>query len=76
MMSSPFLALVGAFLVVSGVMLYLLRQRLARVGKDGWSWLPETTKFKSHEYQLRASKVAAYLVAMTGFGFLAISFMP
>ncbi|NQD86631.1 hypothetical protein HP499_02225 [Paenarthrobacter sp. CM16] len=42
-MGDPFLAVVGVFLMLSGLVLYLMRNLMARAGVDGWAWLPEGT---------------------------------
>ncbi|WP_314323847.1 hypothetical protein [Paenarthrobacter ilicis] len=65
-MGDPFLAIVGAFLIFSGFVLYLMRHVMARSGVDGWAWLPEGNRFKTYEQQLAWSKVAAGIVATSG----------
>ncbi|MGO4146959.1 hypothetical protein AB4Y77_17905 [Paenarthrobacter sp. YAF11_1] len=75
-MGDPFLGLVGAFLILSGLVLYLMRNLMARSGVDGWAWLPEGTQFKTYEYQLVLSKVAAAIPAMSGVVFLGVFLWP
>lgn len=75
-MGDPFLGVVGVFLMVSGLVLYLMRNLMARSGVDGWSWLPEGTQFKTYKYQLAMSKVAAGIVAFAGLVFLAVFLWP
>lgn len=71
-MNHQFLGIVGGFLVVSGAVLYLLRNKLARAGVDGWAWLPENARFKTYERQLVWSKIAATVVAAAGLVFLVL----
>ena len=75
-MSDPFLAVAGALLMLSGLVLYLMRNLMARAGVDGWSWLPDGTQFKSYEYQLALSKAAAGIVAIAGLIFIAVFLWP
>ncbi|MGO4436091.1 hypothetical protein AB4Y88_23305 [Paenarthrobacter sp. RAF9] len=74
-MNEPFLALAGAFIILSGVGLYLLRKTMARAGADGWAWLPEGATFKTYRFQLFASKVAAAVVFVAGLVFLFLFFV-
>lgn len=75
-MGDSFLAIVGAFLILSGSVLYLIRNVMARFGVDGWAWLPEGNQFKTYEHQLAWSKVAAGIVATTGLVFLGVLLWP
>ena len=75
-MGDPFLAVVGVFLMLSGLVLYLMRNLMARAGVDGWSWLPEGTQFRTYEYQLALSKAAAGIVAIAGLIFMAVFLWP
>lgn len=75
-MGDPFLAIVGAFLIFSGFVLYLMRHVMARSGVDGWAWLPEGNQFKTYEQQLAWSKVAAGIVATVGLVFLGLFLWP
>lgn len=52
--------------------MYLLRNKLARAGVDGWARLPENARFKTYERQLVWSKIAATVVAAAGLVFLAL----
>ncbi|MCD4851431.1 hypothetical protein LN996_11470 [Arthrobacter sp. AK01] len=74
-MNEPFLALAGAFITLNGVGLYLLREKMARSGVDGWAWLPDGTDFKTYRFQLLASKVAAAVVFGAGLVFLLLFFV-
>ncbi|UKA48953.1 hypothetical protein LFT48_16130 [Arthrobacter sp. FW305-123] len=71
-MGDPFLAFAGAFLILNGVMLYLMRNVMARSGVNGWAWLPEGNHFKTYKHQLAWSKVAAAIPAFAGLVFLGI----
>ena len=75
-MGDPFLAVVGVFLILSGLVQYLMRDFMARAGVDGWSWLPGGTPFKTYEYQLALSKVAAGIPVVAGLVFMGIFLWP
>lgn len=75
-MGDPFLAVVGVYLMISGLVLYLMRHLMARSGVDGWSWLPQGTHFKTYGYQLAMSKAAAGIVAIAGLVFIAVFLWP
>lgn len=75
-MGDPFLAFAGAFLILSGLVLYLMRLLMARAGVDGWAWLPEGTQFNTYEYQLALSKAAAGIVAVAGLVLLGVFLWP
>ncbi|MFJ5957994.1 hypothetical protein ACIQC5_18815 [Paenarthrobacter sp. NPDC092416] len=71
-MGDPFLGIVGTFLILSGIALYLMRNFMARAGVDGWAWLREGTQFKTYERQLAWSKAAAGIVAIAGLVFMGL----
>ncbi len=75
-MGDPFLGVVAVFLMLSGLVLYLMRKLMARSGVDGWAWLPDGTQFKTYEYQLAMSKAAAGIVAIAGLVFVAVFLWP
>lgn len=52
-MGGSFPGIVAAFLILSAVVLYLMRNVLERAGVEGWSWLPEESQFKTYERQTR-----------------------
>ena len=62
--------------MLSGLLLYLMRNVMARSGLDGWAWLPEGTQFKTYEYQLAWSKAAAGIVTIAGLVFIAVFLWP
>ncbi|MEV7607822.1 hypothetical protein AB0N65_20510 [Paenarthrobacter sp. NPDC089322] len=74
-MNHEFLGVVGIYLVLSAVALYMLRNFMAKAGVDGWSWLPNGSKFKTYKHQLMWSKVAAAVVASAGMVFLVMYLM-
>jgi hypothetical protein len=61
-----FLVIVGLFLILSAVGLYLLRNFFARAGESGWSHLRGNSRFKSFEFQRKLGLVAAGVVATAG----------
>lgn len=63
-------------MILSGFVLYLMRNVMARSGVDGWAWLPEGNQFKTYEHQLAWSKAAAGIVATTGLVFLGVFLWP
>lgn len=68
--SNLFLAVAGLFLFLSGAVLYLLRNVMARVGASAWSGLSEKSKFKTFEGQRKGSVIAAFLVSAAGIALL------
>ncbi|WP_454810586.1 hypothetical protein [Paenarthrobacter nitroguajacolicus] len=75
-MGDPFLAIVGAFLILSGLVLYLMRNLMARAGVEGWAWLPEGAQFKTYKHQRAWSKLAAGIVAVAGLVFIGVFLWP
>lgn len=71
--TGPFLTIAGVFLLVSAVVLFLLRNVLARAGVRGWDFLPGGSRFKSYEGQRRLSIAASALVGVIGVGVLVVA---
>ncbi|MDR6506059.1 hypothetical protein J2805_001747 [Arthrobacter oryzae] len=63
-MSMGFLAVCGVFLLVSGLILFLLRGYMARFPAETWEWLPEKSKFRTYEFQRKSGVVGASIVAI------------
>jgi hypothetical protein len=71
--NGPFLTVAGIFLLVSPVVLFLLRNVLARTGVNGWSWLQEESRFRSDAVQRRSSIAASVLVGFAGIVLLVLA---
>jgi hypothetical protein len=74
MSNSLWLALCGVFLLLSALMLFLLRDYMARFAVESWVWLPEESKFKTYNFQRMAGVVSASIVAVAGVVLLLLSF--
>lgn len=64
--TGPFLMIMGAFLMLSGGALFLLRHFMARVAEEGFKFLPEGSSFKTYKFQVRAGIVSAAIVGVAG----------
>lgn len=75
MSNSVFLAVCGVFLLLSALVLFLVRDYLARFGDESWEWLPDKPKFKTYKFQRASGGVAASIVAVTGMVLLVLAFL-
>lgn len=64
--SEVFLVIVGLFLILSALGLYLLRNFISRAGESGWSHLRGNSRLKSFKFQRELGLVAAGVVAAAG----------
>jgi hypothetical protein len=58
--------IMGAFLVASGAVLFLLRHLMARIAEEGFKFLPEGSNFKTYRFQVKAGIASAVIVAIAG----------
>ena len=73
--TGPFLTITAVFLLVSALILFLLRDALARAGVHSWERLPGKGRFKSYEGQRRMSIAASALVGFAGLVLLAVALL-
>jgi len=73
--TGPFLSIAAVFLLVSALVLFLLRDAMARAGVSSWERLPGKGRFKSYEGQRRMSIVASALVGLAGLVLLVVALL-
>ncbi len=75
-MNHQFLGIVGGFLVLSGAVLYLLRNKLARAGVNGWAWLSRICQVQDLRAPARLVENCCHSSGRSGLVFLVLFLIP